>query len=77
MGIRITTVDAATGKSESVVSRQYYSSQELGQMFALSHFTIRRLVAEGKIAGIRVGNSIRIPASEVDRLTSNSAAESA
>jgi excisionase family DNA binding protein len=42
--------------------------EEAQEMTGLSHFTLRRLVKNGKLKSARVGRRILIPITEIERL---------
>lgn len=46
-----------------------WSVERLAAYLDLGPRTIRRMVAENKIKGIKIGRTIRIPLSEVKRIT--------
>lgn len=48
----------------------YYTVKEISDLFRVSSNTIRRQIAHGTIQAVRVGDSMRVPASEVERLQS-------
>jgi len=48
----------------------YYTVKEISELFRVSGNTIRRHIADGTIQAVRVGESMRIPASELERLQS-------
>jgi excisionase family DNA binding protein len=45
-----------------------YSVRTFARRLALSDRTVRRMIARGDLATLRVGCAVRIPASEADRL---------
>jgi excisionase family DNA binding protein len=55
-------------KEQSVSTKLAYSYREAGQALGLSASTIRRLVDSGKIPAVRIGGSVRIPASALEAL---------
>ena len=46
---------------------------EVAQLLGVSHFTIRRLIDRGHIRAINIGTRWLIPASEVERITTEGA----
>ena len=51
-----------------------YRIPEVAELFGLSRAHIYNMVARGEIRAIRFGNAVRIPVTEVDRLTAGDAA---
>ena len=43
---------------------------EAAELLGVNRETVRRLVKAGEIAAFRVGQSVRIPAEEIDRIRS-------
>ncbi len=55
--------------------REYYTTDELAKLLRVSRTTILRYIDDGLIKAIRIGRTVRIPASEVRRLTSPTSEE--
>ena len=54
------------------VQRRFYSLKEFAEIFGLDRVTVRRYIADGQVKAFRVGpETIRIPVTEIERLTSN------
>ena len=49
-----------------------YKISEIAEGVALSEKTIRSLISYGKITAIKVGGSVRIPHSELEKILSGS-----
>ena len=47
---------------------QFYTQQELAELLKVSTRTIQNWIKDGQIKAIRIGRTVRIPASEIDRL---------
>lgn len=58
---------AATNTQAAPVKR-FASLSEAAERYDVSERTIRRLIADGKLKALRIGGSIRIPLTELDRL---------
>ena len=48
--------------------QNFYTAQELAELFRLQERTIRGWISERKVDVVKVGSSVRIPAREVVRL---------
>lgn len=57
-------------QTPAVQTPAYLTVQECAARVGVHPTTIRRQVWNGSISSIRVGRAVRIPASELDRLTS-------
>ncbi|MDN5918308.1 MAG: helix-turn-helix domain-containing protein [Pseudonocardia sp.] len=57
----------------TIPTRPSSTPTELAQMVNVNIRTVRRLIAAGEIRAFRIGRSVRIPADEIDRLTSRKA----
>ncbi len=49
--------------------RTYYSADEFGAVTGFSGYTIRRFCRDGILEHIRLGKNIRIPVTQLDRLS--------
>ena len=47
---------------------EYYTVKEVSQLLKLAEITIRQRIHAEKIKSIKIGNSRRIPKSEIERL---------
>jgi excisionase family DNA binding protein len=47
--------------------RQFYTVEEVATMLRVSKETIRRLIAEGRLEGVRVGHQVRISKDALDK----------
>jgi excisionase family DNA binding protein len=45
-----------------------YSPAEAQQLLGISHATLYRLIAAGKLTAVKIGSSTRITAESIDRL---------
>lgn len=52
----------------ATVKSEYMSVSDAARFLSFSRRTIERKIAEGKIAVIHIGRTIRIPMSEIERL---------
>ena len=48
--------------------KEFLTGTEFRELFKISPTTFGRWIKEGKIKVIRIGRTVRVPASEVDRL---------
>ena len=49
----------------------FYSAEQVAELLGLHVRTVRRLIREGKVPATRIGKQYRIPAAELERLTSS------
>lgn len=54
--------------------RHFYTPREVAEYLAVSTASVYRWAASGEIQSIRVAGTVRIPAAELARLTTSSAA---
>lgn len=48
---------------------EYYTVEEVAEMFRISKMTVYRMVRAGEIKSIRIGTLIRIPVDTIQTLT--------
>jgi excisionase family DNA binding protein len=48
--------------------RKYYRVKEAAELFSVSEKTIRRWISDRFIKAVRIGGSVRIPISEMERV---------
>ena len=51
-----------------MTEERFLSVKEVSKIFSLSTRTVWRWIADGKLDAIKIGRSVRIPTSEVERL---------
>lgn len=56
-------------KLEELISNRAYSTKDAAASLGVSFSTVRRLMKNGEINFFRIGNSVKITASEVDRFS--------
>lgn len=61
-------LEALERSFEADAERKFYTVRDAAQLLSIGESTLRRLVREGKIRGLKVGGRIVIPVSEVVRL---------
>jgi excisionase family DNA binding protein len=50
---------------------QLYSCKQLAELWGVHEFTVRRKIWEGEIKAVRIGNRVRVTASEANRVAAN------
>jgi excisionase family DNA binding protein len=52
------------------MAKEFYTPEQLAELLQVSKPAVYKWAAEGRIEVVRIGRTVRIPASEVDRLLS-------
>ena len=52
----------------SSIPSKWYSTQELADLFGISHWCIRRMITQQRLSAVRVGRSLRISEESVQAM---------
>jgi excisionase family DNA binding protein len=73
----VLAVMAAAARENEGSTKLAYSAAEAGPLLGLHPQTVRRLVDEGRLQGVRVGRRLLIPRAAIDRFLEQDAASAA
>lgn len=48
--------------------REFYTVKEMAEKFGVHEHTIRNWIKKGQIRAVKIENTVRIPATEIERL---------